>query len=92
MQQRIQFVARYWKIRLDLAFWLRNAFSLLRMIEINVFIILIYIPKQHHVEWSGIGTFSFKEGCQWVIEPVSRHFFINQNLLKGVDFYLDISK
>ena len=25
-------------------------------------------------------------GCQWVIEPVSRHFFINQDLfLGGID-------
>ena len=27
------------------------------------------------------------EGCQWVIEPVSRHFFINQNpaIKRGCD-------
>jgi len=28
----------------------------------------------------------FWEGCQWVKEPVSRHFFINQTFqLRGVD-------
>jgi len=31
---------------------------------------------------------SLSEGCQWVIEPVSRHFFINQPL--KIDFYLAI--
>jgi len=50
--------------------------------EFIVFIFLIYISKQHHVEWSGIGTFSVREGCQWVLEPVSRHFFINQKPLR----------
>jgi len=29
---------------------------------------------------------SLSEGCQWVIEPVSRHFFINQPA--KIDFYL----
>lgn len=29
---------------------------------------------------------SLSEGCQWVIEPVSRHFFINQPV--KIDFYL----
>ena len=38
----------------------------------------IYLSKGHHAFWSGIGTFSIREGCQWVCEPVSRHFFINQ--------------
>lgn len=28
---------------------------------------------------TGIGTFSILDGCQWVLEPVSRHFFINQD-------------
>lgn len=28
---------------------------------------------------------SLSEGCQWVIEPVSRHFFINQPV--KIDFY-----
>jgi hypothetical protein len=56
--------------------------SLTSEIEFNVFIFLIYISNQHHAEWSGIGTFSVKEGCQWVKEPVSRHFFINQNRLR----------
>jgi len=36
--------------------------------------------------WSGIGTFSILEGCQWVFEPVSRHFFINQTAWKGIDY------
>jgi len=27
----------------------------------------------------------FWEGCQWVKEPVSRHFFINQTLNMRVD-------
>ncbi len=30
----------------------------------------------------------FWEGCQWVREPVSRHFFINQTFRKRVDFLL----
>jgi hypothetical protein len=29
---------------------------------------------------------SLSEGCQWVNEPVSRHFFINQPV--KIDFYL----
>ncbi len=29
---------------------------------------------------------SLSEGCQWVMEPVSRHFFINQS--DQIDFYL----
>jgi len=29
---------------------------------------------------------SLSEGCQWVVEPVSRHFFINQPM--RIDFYL----
>jgi len=29
---------------------------------------------------------SLSEGCQWVTEPVSRHFFINQPV--RIDFYL----
>lgn len=29
---------------------------------------------------------SLSEGCQWVLEPVSRHFFINQSV--RIDFYL----
>lgn len=28
---------------------------------------------------------SLSEGCQWVVEPVSRHFFINQPV--KIDFY-----
>jgi len=34
---------------------------------------------------------SLSEGCQWVIEPVSRHFFINQSDLR-IDFYLPYTK
>ena len=57
--------------------------SLISEIEFNFFIFLIYISNQHHAEWSGIGTFSVREGCQWVLEPVSRHFFINQKRLSN---------
>lgn len=33
---------------------------------------------------------SLSEGCQWVTEPVSRHFFINQPV--KIDFYLAFTK
>ncbi len=42
----------------------------------------LYAPNRY---WLGqeLAPFpSIMDGCQWVIEPVSRHFFINQDLLK----------
>lgn len=83
MRQHIKFVNC---ILQQIRFTFKNAIDCLGLdlkfslseIELIVFIFLIYISKQHHVGWSGIGTFSVMEGCQWVKEPVSRHFFINQ--------------
>jgi len=96
MQMHIQLLALILQQKI---FTLKNAVELLGSekklslceIGFTVFIYLIYISKQHHVEWSGIGTFSVWEGCQWVKEPVSRHFFINQILIR-FDFYFAFAK
>jgi len=91
MRQHIQFING---ILQEIRFTFKNAIDRLGLdlkfslseIELIVFIFLIYISKQHHVGWSGIGTFSVREGCQWVKEPVSRHFFINQIDVKDLIF------
>jgi len=59
---------------------IENSSNLERCSSVIIFAFL-FICSKAILLWTGFGTFStVAEGCQWVIEPVSRHFFINQDL------------
>jgi hypothetical protein len=48
---------------------------------LTVFILFQFIsPKGTMPSGQELAPSPFWEGCQWVNEPVSRHFFINQTL------------
>ncbi len=42
----------------------------------------LYAPNPCRLEQELAPFPPFADGCQWVIEPVSRHFFINQDLFE----------
>ncbi len=46
----------------------------------------LYAPKRYCLGQELAPFLAVLDGCQWVIEPVSRHFFINQDLFRrGID-------
>lgn len=61
---------------------------------LTVFILFQFIfPKGTMPSGQELAPSPFWEGCQWVNEPVSRHFFINQtfNVIK-VDLIIAFAK